>query len=268
MKKKSKKKSKSLNLAAVFSIFFVLLVLVSVFLKIVNVFREARFDGKNHFALNAASNKESNLLISFSPQDNTIYILKIIDTKGKNMSRILNIPINNYMHLNSEIHRDNIKTELFKYLMSFNLKNTSLNRVDMFRLWLYSNSVPVNSIYQQEMSAKDSVSQIKDYGVYSYFIDQKIAEEKIPIEIINGTNISGLGNRLANALSNIGANIIMVSTSEQEEQDSRIEYVDKESYTVKKISQVLSFKQVLSSKKKLGEITIIIGKDSLDKLKF
>jgi hypothetical protein len=262
------KQLKSLSLAAIFFAFFILLISISIVLKIVNVYQKSTFDGENHFTVSVISKSDKVSLVSFAPKSNQIYILNINGGKDKNLRTTLEIPIDSEIYADSEITEENIKTNFFKFLSPFGHKKTNLTVFDLFRLWAYANSVPTNSIYQQEILANDDSLKLKSLGIYSYFVDQKIAEEKISIEVVNGTGVFGLGNKLASFLSNTGANIVMVSTSEKEENSSRIDYFKKESYTLKKLVRVLGFKTKMTEKKSLGDITITIGKDTLGKIRF
>lgn len=262
------KQGKSLNLAVVFSAIFILLILISLTCKVINVFQKSNFTGENHFTVSVTSEEDKVSLVSFAPKSNSIFILNIKEAKNKNLSSILEIPIDGEINANTQITDKNLKSSFFGFLIPFSVKKTNLTAVDLARLWMYSNSVPVNGIYEREISVDEDILKLKSLGVYSYFIDQAIAEEKIGIEIVNGTEIFGLGNKLASFISNMGGNVVMVSTSEKTEDKSRIDYFGEENYTLKKISRILNLKPNKVEKRKLGDIIIVIGKDSLDKLKF
>ena len=262
------KQLKSLNLAAIFIAFFSLLILISITLKLINVFQRSTFDGQNHFTINLVGEANNVTFLSLAPSNNQIYILKVDDVKGKNLKRFLQIPLNSEIHTNREVRDSNVKNVFLAFLNPFDAKKTNLTYIDLIRLWLFVNSVPTSSIYQQEISASDDILAIRSTGVYSYFIDAKIVEEKASVEIINGTNVFGLGNKLASFLSNIGVNVVMVSTSEKEETKSRINYFGKENYTVKRLSDLLKFKTQMTTTRGLGDVTIVIGKDALKNLEF
>jgi hypothetical protein len=259
---------KSYNLIVVFVSLFLLLITISIIFKIINLFEKSTFDGENHFTISVEGKDKNASLISFAPKSNAIYILNIIDGKNKNLSSALEIPIDSEINTDTKINDKNIKAKLFSFLIPFTIKESQLTFIDLFRLWLFTNSVPSNSIYQQEISTDDQSVKLKDSTVYSYFTDQGIAEEKVSIEVVNGTDVFGLGNKLASFLSNTGANVVMVSTADKEEKVSRIDYFGKESYTLRKLSRLLGFKINLVKKRSLADITIIIGEDALDRIKF
>ncbi len=261
------KTSNSLSLAFVFAVVFGILLLISISLKIINVFQESKFDGENHLIINIIGDSKDTSLVTVSPKSGSVYILNIENGKNKNLKDALQVPIEAEIYTNININEGNIKSSFFKFLIPFNIKKTNLTIFDLIRLSIFTNSVSTNSIYQKDIAVNDNLTMLKSMGVYSYFIDQAIAEEKIGLEIVNGAEVFGLGNRLANFLSNIGVNVIMVSTSEKLENDSRIEYY-KESYTLRKVFRVLNFPLKKVESKKIGDVTIVIGKDALDKIRF
>lgn len=265
-----KNHNRSLNLAIIFFAVFVFLIIVSLICKVVALVNRSIFDGENQITINVIDdNKNKSKLISFSPKNNSIYIVDIINSEeSKNIKSALEIPIDEVIYTKKEINEKNLKQVLFLYSIPFLKDKTSLTIVDFIRLFLYANSVPTNSLYSKQISLKSNFSLIKNSGIYSFFIDPKIAEEKASIEIINGTNVFGLGNKLASFISNTGGNVIMVSNADREEVNSKIIYFEKESYTVKKLARILNLKKEKAKNKKFGEITIVIGKDSLNDLRF
>ncbi len=261
--------NKSLNLAIIFFAFFIFLIIVSLICKAVVLINKSIFDGENQLTIEIIGDKGRNKLISFSPKNNSIYIVDVINTEGnKNIKSALEIPVDKFIYTKKNISEKNLKQTLFLYSIPFLKDKTDLTIVDFIRLFLYANSVPSNSLYTKEISLKNDFNLIKNSGIYSFFIDPKIAEEKVSIEIINGTDVYGLGNKLASFVSNTGGNVIMVSNADKEELSSKIIYFEEENYTVKKLARILNLKKEKTKNKKFGEVTIIIGKDSLDDLKF
>jgi hypothetical protein len=262
------KQIESLSLVVVFTTLFLILIVISVIFKIINLIKKSTFDMENHFTVSVISNNKNVSLVSLAPKSDAIYILNIKDGTGKNLPSILEVPIDSEIYADKKVGEKNLKNTFLSFLIPFSIKKTNLTFIDIFRLWLFTNSVPSNSIYEREVLASDKMIKLRDPVVYSYFVDQAIAEEKISIEIVNGTDVFGLGNKLASFLTNIGANIVMVSTSDHEEAQSKISYLDNKSYTLKKISSILKFKTELVKNRGLGDITITIGKDALSKIDF
>ena len=104
--------------------------------------------------------------------------------------------------------------------------------------------------------------------VSSFFTDQQIALEKKRIQIINGTDITGAGNRLANVISNMGGDVVIVLTSDKEEPVSKIIYSGNKSYTVEKLSSLLNFSNAKTNETFLANVIIILGKDKIAEFKY
>lgn len=92
--------------------------------------------------------------------------------------------------------------------------------------------------------------------------------EKISIAIVNGTGVAGLGNRIARLITNIGGNVVSVSTSDNLISDSEILYSKENNYTARRIAQILSFKINNKDNMDISDVTIFIGKNNLSNLLF
>jgi hypothetical protein len=102
----------------------------------------------------------------------------------------------------------------------------------------------------------------------SFFVDSAIANEKTTIEIINATSVYGLANRLAVLIANMGGDVVLVSSSDSVQNNSQILYSGDLDYTIQKLSSFLEIKPVKSSQEDISDVTIILGKDILSRLKF
>ncbi len=255
-----KKTKESLKAAYVFFFFVGGLILLSLFFKVVLLLKETKFDGSSHFSLEIQNKKTENIqIISFSPQNSSIGIL---DVQGLN-PRSLEIPVDAKIDSDKTIESGNIKTSLLTLLLNSDEKE--INFVDVLKLFLFSQTVKDNSI--SEKNINDRISEVNvDSLVSQFFVDPKISNEKLTIEIVNSTNVSGLGNRLANYVSNMGGNVILVSNGD-EQKESEIDYSN-DSYTVDKLSSMLNLNKVKIPKKSLSDVIIIIGDNSLKKLNF
>jgi hypothetical protein len=88
------------------------------------------------------------------------------------------------------------------------------------------------------------------------------------MQIINASDVSGVGGRLANLVVNLGGDPILVTTAGNAQNASKIIYYQTKSYTVKRLSSYLGFPAQESDKQGISDITIIIGEDKVNKLNF
>ena len=98
--------------------------------------------------------------------------------------------------------------------------------------------------------------------------DAFIEKDKQTIQIINATNVSGLGNRLAKLVTNMGGDVIIVATENNLRKKSTISYIDKKTYTVERLQKVLGYEAVKDANNAVSDITIIIGEDKVNSAPF
>ncbi len=254
MRKNKKTQPKNLKMAGWFFLAVATLIILSGILRFIILVEESRFDG-GHFTLQIANKNE---FISFSPKDSSINLLRVVD--GRDVAKTLEIPVDSKIDSKDEFTKENLSKNLL--LLSF---KGQLNFLDSIKLSLFSASVKDNSFNETRISLSEDKSKIQSV-LTSTFSDPAITEEKQSIEIINSADVPGLGNRLANYITNMGGNVILVTTGDIKDK-SEIKYLDK-TYTLKKISRMLGFVSSKEDKKRLGDVTIIIGKDSKDNTQF
>lgn len=261
--RKKKQKPDNLSLAVVFFLLVGGLIFISLFFKTVVLFEESRFDGSNTFSV-LFSERNLNQIVYFSPQTPSISILNFENYKANDIAKSLEIPIDGEILSEEKINNKNLSSILFKKLFNFKLQK-DINFIDFFRLYNFSKGVSENLITEKTIT-KNISSQDLSSIISSSFIDPALSGEKQNIEVINSTEVPGLGNRLANLISNIGGNVILVTTGENGDK-SQIQYV-KKTYTVKRLSQILELPTINTEKKSIPDVIIVIGKDSLSKFKF
>ena len=120
---------------------------------------------------------------------------------------------------------------------------------------------------------RDTVSLPQDdrqinQAIAALFTDQTVSSENISIQVINATDTPGMGKRLERVLTNIGGNVIAVSTQQKKETKSQIKYYGEESYTLNKIKQFLRYPVTKVNNEPIADIIIVIGADSKNAEKF
>ncbi len=256
MRSKKKEKSKSLNLAFYFGIFVFLIIVISLFFKTFDVIKKSKFDGKHRFTVAVINNKNVDL-ISASPTDGTLLVLHIDGISSPDSLKKLSLPIDAYAKTDSNF--SSIVNYYFAKML-FNKRNfhTSLTTIDLLRLSIYSSGVDSQKVRQESIS----INNQKEILAFSstLFADPAISEEKVSIQITNATDVVGLGNRLTKYIANMGGNVVLVNSSKDSESKSRILY-QKESYTVKKISEMLNIPKEKKEMNSISDVVIVIGKD-------
>lgn len=266
-KKKKSVKRNNLNIALFFLVSFLFLIFVSLIIKLVIVFKNSKFDGNHRFTI-AVSAKDNTKVISFSPQEKSISILSVDGKVNGNIGKFLAVPIDDYIVSDKiSVSRANITSSLLRSILDLDKFNSKLTSIDILRLSYFAKFVPLTSIYEEKISV-DFDEVTRELLVSSFFTDQQISTEKKRIQIINGTDITGVGNRLATVISNMGGDVVIVSTSDKEEKVSKVIYAGSKSYTVDKLSSVLNFVNEKSKNTSLADVIIILGKDKISEFKY
>lgn len=280
----------NLGIAIIFIILVLVLIIISGIFKIVSLVAQSRFDGKHRFTI-GLSNKKSNIsVVSFAPDNLSVsYLLinpdlmdgkgdletKNIKVKELNIIKNLSIPVDAFIEFSSNDFgflkpKDDKKSIDFKMQdIILNYKNikTDLTVVDLLRLWVFYKTVPSHSVSGKDFTSGKNgfiISKVSS----SLFNDYTVSQEKISIEIINGTEILGLGNRLAGLITNMGGNVVAVSTSDKPIEKSEISYFGEKTYTLERLVKILSFKTIVSDKQEISDITVKLGKDTVPFLMF
>lgn len=267
MRKKANIEKHNIRIAIFFVIFVCGIVFVSIVIKTMSVFAQSKFDGANRFTISVLSNKSSEV-VSFSPANHSISILKVEGAKKNiNLRQFLKIPIDGFIEGSSLKANKDVKGLMSNIFFNYNNIKTNLTIIDILRLILASKHTPVNNISSNSISLS-SEDRMVGKLLEKLFKDELVEKENRTIEIINTTSISGLGSRLSELITNMGGNVVQVSTENDSQERSLILYNDKKSYTVEKLSKVLGLATKEKVKQSIAEITILIGEDNKDPLSF
>ncbi len=265
---KKKTEPNNLRIAILFILLVVFFIAVSLAFKIFFLFRDSLYDGENRFTV-AVFQKNNASLISVATNDKSITFLEvdgpIID---KNLARFTAVGIDaTIVASDFEINQDNMGSVFSKMAFGFGDYQTEMSMVDLFRLGLSAKNIPSPSVKKISFHTKDDGVDIRS-KLTNEFIDKKISSEGLRIEIVNASEVSGIANRLADLVSNIGGNVILASTADESREESVIQYSGENSYTVNKLSSILDIKTQKVNDKGISDVIIMVGKDKSNTLKF
>lgn len=227
----------------------VVVIICSFLWKFAMFLQTSRFDGAHQFTIIATG--KSGEVISFNPDQQNITDVKIGNDTTKLLGQQLEVPVD------GEIPQgiSGISGMLFASLIHH---SATISPVDIIKLLWFITTVPKDSINTVNLS---SDSQQLSFLIPKLFQDKTLYMEGKSITIVNATGISGFGSRLAKLLTNIGANVIMVSTADIDSPHSAISYTGEKSYTISRLEKILHISSQNSSNNSLSDITITIGKD-------
>lgn len=263
---KKKQSSSNTKFAFLFFIFITFIVLSSLIYKGITLVKESRFS--NHRFTVGITNGKNYTFFSFSPKSRQISVLRIKEGIGStNLQKILAVYADGHIALDLIKKDEGVASVLWKTLLNFNRAKTNLGVVDLIKLLIFTKTVSASDILARNISLAATTFEIDKLAV-SLLTDREVAKDNKTVEIINGTDVAGLGSFLARLLGNVGFNVVLVSTSDKEERVSAIYYSGKNTYSAEKLSKMFGFKTLQKEEGRIADIVILVGKDSLARLGF
>lgn len=265
----------SVGLVLGFIIVVVILIGISLAFRVYALIKESRFDGIHRFTIALSSEEKTELnkapyfeIISFAPDSHTISLVLIeknIQLTG--IGKTLEIPIDAAIFYKQKqnipkkiLSNKDVESILLRLLVSYRDVSTNLTIIDLARLWFIARSWPRSAVTFASITNSSDQIEISKFAS-SLFIETEMVEEKNTIGVVNGTDEAGLGNRLSRLITNMGGNVVSISTSDTPITRSSISYFGNKSYTVSRLQKVLGFKEKKLEKQAISDIIITIGKD-------
>lgn len=278
--KKLQGDGKTLKMAFVFLVLIVLLIVGSFLGKAYSLFKKSLFDGDHRITIffqGRNLEKDGNILISFAPDKKNISLLQIqLEEKivPQKLSIIVGIPIDGFVTFSSSLPKkskfeiNDILSFLKRGIKRESIDKTDLTFFDFVRLWFFTKSIPTYEITTKEYSITNGEQALSDQDLdkitSSLFLDDTLSKEKVSIQIVNASGVSGLGNRLARLLTNSGGNIVSVITGSNILPKSEIAYTEK-TYTLEQILKLVPSKtRQIKESDGISDIIITLGKDKAD----
>ncbi len=253
---RKKKSGKNTLLAIFFFILIICAILASILINVLLVVKSSKFGIGPTFSI-FVSNGRQNEILTFHKDKNSISVFKIGDRVG-DIYKFAEVPIEALYYSDSLDFAQPVSKLTSDIFFKISITKNNLNTLDALRSFLMAKTVSPNDIREKEIPKSLTDAQ-RDEIFSSLFQDDKITQEGITIQIINNTKEQGTGNRFARIVSNIGGNVVLVSTG-AENIKSGI-YSSKTSYTSRRLSEVLNFPGIKGKMGGIADITVVIGND-------
>ena len=267
MKKKNDLAINNTKIAIVFFIFLAAVAGVSLIFKVITIVRDGKFDDSRRFTLTITDGKNLQAL-SLSGSTKNIVIFKLSkNIKSEDFGRFLEIPIDGFIASSSLNLNQKVNSLFLKSILNYNNLKTNLTIIDLLKLFAFATTIPQGNInvknIPQDLDWTDA-----DRIVGRLTSDELIEKDNKTIQVINGTNKSGLGNRLARLITNMGGDVIIVATSDSPKKKSTISYIGKKMYTVERLRKILGYDVIEENNNAISDITITIGEDKANSSPF
>jgi hypothetical protein len=265
MKKSTQHENKSLKTFFHYTILVAFLLVVALSIKAFFVIRASKFDGRHHFAIAIIKQNVVEELIGFSPTESSLSLLHITNgIRSSDLGKVVGVIPDAIVQVPSSFPEGaNANAIMGAVVWRYSTVKTNLTIFDALQLMIYAKNISNNNITVKNVQLPKDSNQL-DTLIPSLFTDGSISQEDVSIEIINATDVGGLGKRLESALVNMGANVVAVSTSPQKSSKSQIQYYGAKSYTLDKITKLLSYPVSKLPSQTIANIVIIIGEDNVD----
>lgn len=263
MKKTAQEESKSLKTFYLYLLAVIAIILIALLVKAFFIIQGSRFDGSHDFIIAVTEHNKIKDIIAFHPQIASTTDLVIEDTNiyYANLAKNYGITPDGYIQVqnNSEVDED-LTAFMWSSIVHTTDWKSNLTVFDKLRLLLFAKSVATNNKTVDDISLINQ-SQQTETTVTNSLTDQEIADENISIQVINATNITGFGQRLGKVLSNLGANVVAVSTAQNTQGKSSIQYYGDKTYTVTRIEKLLGITATQITREPIANIVITLGSD-------
>lgn len=265
--KKQKDSLSNTKIAIVFFILLVFFVGLSLAFKLVLVVRAGQFDSSKRFNLTIADNKNLEVM-SLGPAEKTIAVFKLNkNIGGKEAGKFLGVPVDGFLLCNCLDLNQKPDSIFLKAIFNYKKVQTNLTIIDLAKLLVFSRTIAPSSIVTKNIE-NDLIISGLDKVIIELASDELIEKDNQTIQIINGTDVPGLGNMLARLVTNMGGDVIIVATSERPRKGSNILYIDQKTYTIERLSKVLGYPVIKDASSAISDITIIIGEDKVSSAPF
>lgn len=264
VKNAAQHESKSLKTFYLYAAIVLVLICISLTFKLFYIIQQSKFDPAHNFILAIVQNADVKEIIAFHPQTPSLSVLVVSDphTPFTMLAKEDGIASDGYIQLGDSTQAGtDVTTSLWSSILHTATWKSDLTIVDKIRLLLLVKSITLNNKTIQQISFSDQNPNINTL-IANTLTDQDLSTENISIQVINATDTPGLGQRLGRILTNLGANIVDVSSSQKTQQKTTIAYFGNQSYTLYKLQKLLGVDATKLTKEQIADIVIIIGNDN------
>lgn len=268
MRKKQRASAQSNNfkLVLLFICAVVFLIVLSLSIRIFTIVKNSKFDGTHAF--NIAIYRENDVLLtSVLPEKHSVSILTLKGVLHKPVGQLLGIPVDGQITTMSQDRGKTVSSHLESVILHTNKDSSDLTLFDAIRLYFFAKGVQSRNVVMHELFLPQDTN-VLDNVAASLFSDETIASEKVSVGIINSTDVTGLGNRLARVIANIGGNVVSVSSADENRKKTSIAYYGEKSYTVTRLSKILGVEPTQTQTQGISDVIVVIGADNLSNKSF
>lgn len=261
MRKVQSKKDNSLKIAGVFLSCILLLIVGGFLLKLFLILSQSHFDSTHQYIVEVDENKSKGMLISFAPANKSVTFLTVTGKVDTSYGQYLDVPVDGYVSMTIPSNPNQLVQQ-----MLFNTKSEKgITIIDKLRLLFFVNTLKSSDFHHETIQLPID-AQTSEKLLPTLFLDSVLYADNESVAIINATGIAGIGTQVARLLTTIGINVISVTTSDTDMQQTQLTSLHMHTYTVSRIERLFHVTSQTNSNRTISDITLIVGKNSLSQL--
>lgn len=247
-RKSAHKEKNSLRLFVLFCIIVLILIAGSLSIKLYQSVRSSTYDQVHAFVLSVKT-RDGIIYYNIVPGKEEIATLRLSTTDNK--PAFLSDAA-----VSSSDTSENVRIK--KILPSLFVRGNRLTWFDVARLLAKTSRMTEQT---------DNLEEVPDGKIHevdpgTILNDPDIIEEGLSVGIVNATGISGVGGRVEQELTALGASVVSVTTARKEEAMSQILFTGDASYSVRRFADILKMPVKMTTDVSPSDILILVGKDS------
>ncbi len=268
----SKEKSGNLLYVKIFMVVFAIVIFIALIFRLYGEFSQRQFT-QNSFNVLIVSDKYVGIIgvdESESRFSSVVVTGSLNEIKSRNtflQSINFGIPVHAFIYFPPGYQPQDPTKSFFNFnniqsiISNGEIDIRNITLFDWFRLHNVTKSIDDNRVGIKTYATLDDLSTLIADEEENFFRDSSIANRKTSIQVINGTGINGLGNRIGNMFSRTGYNVVSVIAGEIEE--SVIYYYNDASYEdAQFIAKSFNIPLQKSTESSVANISILIGENS------
>jgi len=261
MKEKREQENHNAKIAVVFFVFLAFIIGLSLVAKVIGVIANGKFDSSRRFNLIITNHKDTEV-VSFSSSKNIAIFKLNKNIKPLKAGQFLEVPIDGYIEYDDLDLNQKINTIFLNSTLDYFKLKTNLTTIDLLKLFFSTAGIAGADVTMKTVDYQMESAEV-DRILSRLVADELIEKDNQTIQVVNGTDITGLGNRLARLITNMGGDVIIVATSDSPKKKSVISYMNNKTYTVERLEKVLGYPAVKEGNNAISDISIIIGEDKV-----
>lgn len=257
--------SKNSSISYLFYFFFIVLAFIgaSLIVRFIFLYKGGTFTTSS-YSIYVRTEKSFVISLDKNVSKYSILFVPTIVGDRTKVSTSLGVPIDGEVKANGITPENfaSFNTILSEITRPWDFTFQGMNVLDSIRFKIALHSVDDRNVLASslKLSQDKEVLGVSQDEIYNAFKDSVVVDEQKSIEIINGTDVTGLAGDVGQTIKNVGGNVVSIKSGN--EQDKSFLYATTSSETVSRISKIVGVKPTIKENlSSIADIQIVLGSD-------